>query len=116
MRNILKNSFGILIFAIALLLAACEPAKPTELKPEGLVSVEKMADVVCALHLSDAMIMHNNMNIKENKPQQLKFNVFIDNGVTREDYYKSLDYYCHHMEDLQVIYQLALEKLNSLKK
>jgi hypothetical protein len=107
------------IFSGAILLffgiVSCEPQTETVKAPDNLLSEEKMADVVAALHLSDAMIIQNNMSIAEKK-KDLKFNVFKENNVKREDYYNSMKYYCQSPDQLKIIYQLAMDKLNAMKK
>ncbi len=112
MKNFLITTSLFLLFIFTF---GCAPEKEKIPAPENLLNEEKMADLVAALHLSDAMINQNNMNIT-NEKKELKFNVFKENNVEREDYYISMKYYCQNPEQLKAIYQLAMEKLNKMKK
>jgi hypothetical protein len=102
------------ILPLFIFLVSCSEEQPERI-PSDILAPEKMSDIFVSLNISEALINHNNGLSPENK-KELKFNVFKENGVSREDYLKSMEFYSTHPKTLKSIYEKTVEKLNLMKE
>ncbi|MBC7865270.1 MAG: DUF4296 domain-containing protein [Bacteroidia bacterium] len=121
----MRNFFSFLL--IVSLAFSCSPEEDQNI-PAGVLSEEKMTDVLVSLNISESLINHYTIDHKKLPDSlqkkiinpapvpELKFNVFKENGVKREDYLKSMEYYSQHPAQLKKIYEKVMEKLNLMKQ
>ena len=104
MRNaLLQISF---LLAITLALLSCGRT------PNGVLSVNEMADLIVDLQLADAYIDSHSMEYESDSSMLvMKQSIFKKHGITQEDYDSSLVWYAHNMEDYNKAYDKAVNKL-----
>lgn len=91
-----------------LLLAACDRT------PRGVMSVNKMADLIADLQIADAYIeSHIGEFESDSSKQVIKQSVFKKHGITQQDYDSSLVWYAHNMEDYTKAHDKAVGKLKA---
>lgn len=85
--------------------------------PENILIPSKMTDVLVDVNILEASIGLN--LIKENdtisKDTNLFYNVFENNRITKKQYDESMNYYMHHPELLNEIYDSVLVRLDAEK-
>lgn len=87
-------------------LASCDRT------PRGVMSVNKMSDLIVDLQLADAYIeTHINEFQGDSIKQVVKQSVFKKHGITQQDYDSSLVWYAHNMEEYTKAYDKAIGKL-----
>ena len=106
----MRHFLPIVIF---LILFSCSEKK-TE-TPEHIIGKEKMTQLLTDLCLMEGAINVANMNPAHTKMQAIKFNLYKQHNVTREQFDSSLMYYCRHMEEFREIQANVLEQLNRKK-
>ena len=80
--------------------------------PSGVMSVNKMADLIADLQLADAYIdSHISEFNSDSSKQVIKQSVFKKHGITQQDYDSSLVWYAHNMEDYIKAHDKAIGKL-----
>ena len=106
----------VILFVCLLLVISCAENPQEEQKPIDLLSKEKMARV-----LTDISLMEAAANIQPQQKQYtvadtvLKFNIYKQHSITREQYEASLNYYSAHTNEFKEIYATVLEILNKQK-
>ena len=104
MRNALLQISSLL--AITLALLSCGRT------PDGVLSVNEMADLIVDLQLADAYIDSHSMDYESDSSMLvMKQSIFKKHGITQEDYDSSLVWYAHNMEDYNKAYDKAVNKL-----
>lgn len=104
MRNILLHISLLLIIVLSLL--SCGRT------PRGVMSVNKMADLIVDLQLAEAYIdNHISEYTSDSSKLVLKQSVFKKHGITQQDYDSSLVWYSHNMEDYIKAHDKAIGKL-----
>ena len=83
--------------------------------PADVLSIDRMAEVVAHIHLSEAVLMHENLKPIEQK-KQITVDVLGELHTTEKIYQNSLRYYSMHPDQLKRIHELALEKLNHMRR
>lgn len=82
--------------------------------PRGVMSVNKMADVIVDLQLADAYIESHSRDFDTDSSKLvLKQSVFRKHGISQQDYDSSLVWYAHNMEDYYRAYDKAVNKLKN---
>ena len=80
--------------------------------PHGVMSVNKMADLIVDLQLAEAYIdSHIGEYTSDSSKLVLKQSVFKKHGITQQDYDSSLVWYSHNMEDYIKAHDKAIGKL-----
>jgi ubiquinone biosynthesis protein Coq4 len=102
-----------LLSAICLLWACSTDDK----KPEGIYSIEKMADVMQDTYLLEAKIQELRLRSDSAKVvyNRMIGQLYEKHGVTDSLYEKSYGYYINEPEDLYKIYEIIADSL-SLKE
>ena len=104
MRHATLHISTLLLLVLALL--ACDRT------PRGVLSVNKMADLIVDLKLAEAYIeAHNRDFDSDSSKQVIKQSIFKKHGITQQDYDSSLVWYAHNMEDYTKAYDKAVGKL-----
>jgi len=95
-----------LLLTIVMALVSCDRT------PSGVMSVNKMADLIADLQLADAYIdSHISEFNSDSSKQVIKQSVFKKHGITQQDYDSSLVWYAHNMEDYIKAHDKAIGKL-----
>ena len=95
-----------LLLTIVLSLLSCGRT------PRGVLSVNKMADLIVDLQLAEAYIdSHIGEYTSDSSKLVLKQSVFKKHGITQQDYDSSLVWYSHNMEDYIKAHDKAIGKL-----
>jgi hypothetical protein len=110
-----KFNFILITVIGAFIFLSCSDKEEKKETPSQILGIAKMADVVVALNISEALIMQNSQPLVKNK-LDLSFNVFKENNVNRADFFKSMEYYSKNPELLKKIYESALDKLAQIKQ
>lgn len=98
---------SILLFLVLSLLACGRT-------PRGVMSVNKMADVIVDLQLADAYIESHSQDFDSDSSKLvLKQSVFRKHGISQQDYDSSLVWFAHNMEDYYRAYDKAVKKLQN---
>lgn len=87
-----------------------EPAMPAD-----VLGVDQMAEVVAHIHLSEAVLLHENLKPAEQR-KQITIDVLGELNTTEKIYQNSLRYYSMHPDQLKRIHELALGKLNRMRR
>ena len=80
--------------------------------PNGVMSVNEMADLIADLQLAEAYIdSHSGDFESDSSKLVIKQSVFKKHGITQQDYDSSMVWYAHNMEDYAKAYDKAVGKL-----
>ena len=74
-----------------------------------------MAAIICDLTLMESELNIRSMQAPQKVDEQYKFNVFRQYNVSSAQYDSSLMYYSNHPAEFKKVYELVLEKLNSMQ-
>lgn len=106
MRHLTLHISTLLLLVLA--LVACDRT------PNGVMSVNKMADLIVDLQLAEAYIdSHGREFDTDSSRLVIKQSVFKKHGITQQDYDSSLVWYAHNMEDYTRAYDKAVTKLKN---
>ena len=95
-----------LLLTIVLSLLSCDRT------PNGVMSVNKMADLIADLQLADAYIENHISDFNSDSSKLvIKQSVFKKHGITQQEYDSSLVWYAHNMEDYIKAHDKAVGKL-----
>ena len=95
-----------LLLLLVLSLLACDRT------PSGVMSMNKMADLIVDLQLAEAYIENHSGEFDTDSSKQVfKQSVFKKHGITQQDYDSSLVWYAHNMEYYTKAYEKAVNKL-----
>ena len=96
------------LLLLVLALVACDRT------PGGVMSVNKMADLIVDLQLAEAYIdSHGREFDTDSSRLVIKQSVFKKHGITQQEYDSSLVWYAHNMEDYTRAYDKAVTKLKN---
>ncbi|MDE6556001.1 MAG: DUF4296 domain-containing protein [Duncaniella sp.] len=103
MRKILSISTIFLFFC---LLIGCGKT------PSGILSVNKMAQVMADVHTAEAVIDGNSRTYQTDSAKRaLMQSIFIKHGVTSEQVDTSFYWYGNHLEEYMKVYDLTIQTL-----
>ena len=92
MRHTLSHILLLIVLATSLL--ACDKT------PGGVMSKNKMADLIVDLQLAESYIESHAQEFPNDSSRMvIKQSIFKKHGITQEDYDSSLVWYAHNMED-----------------
>lgn len=95
-----------LLLVIGLAMASCDRT------PGGVMSVNKMADLIVDLQLAEAYIDSHSADFENDSSKLvIKQSIFKKHGITQQDYDSSLVWYAHNMEEYNKAYDKAALKL-----
>jgi len=103
----------IILISLCFVLINCSEKK-TE-KPDAVIGKEKMILMLTDLCLMEGAINVANINPASHKTLALKFNLYKQHNVTRQQFDSSLIYYCRHLDDFREIQAKVLEEINKKK-
>ena len=93
---------GLLLLALLILAAGCDPGVPAE---PGLTD-SLMVEVLIGVHLADARAAHTG------EPRDsLRAAALAEFATDTVAFERALDYYAHHPEAYQPLYERALDRL-----
>lgn len=99
---------------ILLLLAIVTAFISCDRTPGGVMSVNKMSDLIVDLQLADAYIeTHINDFQDDSSKMVIKQSVFKKHGISQQDYDSSMVWYAHNMEEYTKAYDKAIGKLKA---
>jgi len=102
-----------LFLAIILLsLIACKPDRP-----EGVLSEEKMIDVLVDMHLAEGVMSVSRVRQQFHyQPARVFYDsIFNHQNITREQFNQSVHYYSKDVNQYDKIYDEVLERLNKME-
>lgn len=104
MRHSLSHILLLIVLATSLL--SCDKT------PGGVMSKNKMADLIVDLQLAESYIESHAQDFPNDSSRMvIKQSIFKKHGITQEDYDSSLVWYAHNMEDYIKAYDKAVGKL-----
>lgn len=99
----------LLLFPLLLLLMATFSCKPR--RPLGILSAEKMEDIMVDYHLAQGMAEGSD---DRDRARYLYIQaVFSKHGVTEAEFDSSLVYYCGRSEQMKKIYERVVERVHT---
>jgi hypothetical protein len=105
-----------LLLLLFLGLAACNSGNTengkTDAPPADLIPRETMVKVLKDVHLLEATLAARKTAVGITDPVG-DFDVFKKNGVTREQYDRSIGWYSKHLEEFKEIYNTVFDELKS---
>lgn len=104
----------VLVFICLITAVSCNDEKAL---PEGILPVDKMAEVMVDANLLEASLAQNvNTGIKvDTTTSKIDFEIFKKHNITQEQFQKSFDYYTEHLDSLDKIYELVLIELSKMQ-
>ena len=99
----------VLHILILLLFSGCT------MRPFGVLSQDKMVDVLLDVHIVEAAIQTLDSNSKRIEKQEYYNEMFAKHGITKEQFDKSLDWYSHHPNRFVEIYEEVKVRAEDLK-
>lgn len=118
--KILRLSKIFLLLSLSFCIFSCGDSKSIDEKnkPENLISVEKMIDIIVDVQLVEASLIK-----KRGKNEDTDFyskyfyeNIFKKFNITKDQYDLSLEYYKNNIEVFEKIYQKVSDSLLIIKK
>ena len=103
-----------LMFMLLLLFASCENRYP---KPKGMLSEDKMVDILVDVHLTEAILLNESSYGANADSLTPYFNarLFHKHQVSRETFERSLSYYTHHPEEMNSMYEKVFNRISPLQ-
>lgn len=109
----MRKTFALLL--LFLISLGCSKEKKI---PEGVLPKEKMIEVMVDFQVVEAAILQ-----QQNHLQDVKFytNYYYDsvlkkNGISRQEFKRSIDWYKNNMEELDKMYGEVLTRLSKLQE
>ncbi len=84
------------------------------MRPSGIMSDTKMENLIFDLTVGDAVLQTHNINSQEQKKEYYDF-IYSKNGVTKEQFEKSLEWYAYKPKKLELIYTNVKSRIDTLK-
>lgn len=81
------------------------------MKPLGVISEKTMENIFYDLTITDAVVDTYGNRITDEEKQRLFDDVFEKNGVSREKFDRSLDWYAHHPKRLEFVYEQVKKRV-----
>lgn len=97
------------------LFSCCTPKAEKSTGTQNILSVDKTAEIMAHIHLHEAVLQHNNTLTPEKKIIA-PTDIFKELNSSREDYENSVRFYSQNPTELKQIHELAMEKINKMKK
>jgi len=114
-RIVTPSFFFQAILALILFLFISCSQKKLESKPSGLLSKDKMTDVLVDIHLAEGAA--DNRKLKSGQIDLMMTTrykeLFQKHEITYEEFKVSYDYYMNHAEELAEIYTEVVNKLTT---
>ena len=109
------SGFAAFILLLSFMFCSCKERKVEV--PPGILSKDKMIDVLVDVHLAEAAPMNHGITTKElNGIMVGKYDdVMKKHTITFEQFKKSFDYYLQHPDQLDEIYQEVVNRLTALE-
>jgi len=101
-------------YAVIFLVGMFSCSEESVQAPSDILPQSKIEDVLVSMNLSNSLINFNNVSKPVDK-RDITFNVFAENNVKREDYYKAMEWYSSHPEKMKEVYEHVMEKLTLMK-
>lgn len=86
------------------------------LRPWGVLSQDKMVDILLDVHMVEAAIKTIDPNIKRIEKQEYYNRVFVNHGTTKEQFDKSIDWYSRKPDLLAIIYDEVKSEAEQLQE
>ncbi len=115
---------NICLFFVALLLFACNAKKEsTPVNRETILNHEQMKNVLTDIYLIEAALVNSIQDttlLKQNTTHYYNY-LYKKHSISRQQFLKSMEYYCFHTKELSQIYievinQLAARQSTPLKE
>ena len=107
----------VLIFCISVIAFACTGTDAESAPPADLLDKNSMAEVMTDLSLAEAVInIKTIQNPAFNSDSLVKFNIFKQHSITRQQYESSIKYYSAHPAEFKEVYDMVLKKIEGIKK
>jgi hypothetical protein len=104
----------LIIFSGFLFLLSCK--EEATYVPKGTMDKDKFIEVIKDKSLAEAALNVNAKNAEGGKMDSVyNFNVYKDNGITRNEYDSTVKYYSSRPKEFKEILEKVVEKLNEEK-
>jgi hypothetical protein len=118
--KILRLSKIFLLLSLSFCIFSCGDSKSIDEKnkPENLISVEKMIDIIVDVQLVEASLIKKRGKNEDTDFYSNNFyeNIFKKFNITKDQYDLSLEYYKNNIEVFEKIYQKVSDSLLIIKK
>lgn len=118
--KILRLSKIFLLLSLSFCIFSCGDSKSIDEKnkPENLISVEKMIDIIVDVQLVEASLIKKRGKNEDTDFYSNNFyeNIFKKFNITKDQYDLSLEYYKNNIEVFEMIYQKVSDSLLIIKK
>ena len=104
-----------LILPLLLLVAACVPDQIVE-KPNNLIKEEQFVEVLCDIHLADAVLSNQRLhdkNLTDTSASYYNY-IYIKHSITRYQFNQSLKYYSADPENFDKMYRDVVSRMEKL--
>jgi len=112
----MKKSLLFLLLILICFIPACNK-KQLQKKPDNLIHITKMTDIVSDILLIESMI--NLAPADSNKIEMMNryYNdIFTHYNITKEQFQKSIDYYMSNENDVEKIFDAVKIELKNIEK
>jgi hypothetical protein len=101
-----KQNIAAILFAASTLLSSCGGAAPD-------IPEDKCAEIIFQMHKADAIILIKGFNDKSLNNDSLSYynEVFAKEGITRQQFIETIDWYVRHPEKYKSLYDLVIKKV-----
>lgn len=99
------------IYALLFIIATNSFYSCKEKPSADMIPASKMASILEEIHLADAMLSHERININDSLVYQYYQYIYEKNNFTKEQFENSLKYYARNPKQLRKIYQKVNENL-----
>ncbi|MEO6167749.1 MAG: DUF4296 domain-containing protein [Chitinophagales bacterium] len=115
MRSAFSGYLNIVYASIIFVFISCRPGE--EKAPSGILPKDKMIAVLFDIHVAESSVNSRGMtNIQLNQLVSLKYeDVMKKNGTTYAIFKDSFDYYLHHPDQFEEIYQEIVNQLTAME-
>lgn len=115
MHAAFSRFLGIVGACTLLLFTSCSPQ--SEKIPDGILSKDKMIAVLFDIHVAESSVNSRGMtNIQLNQLVSVKYeDIMKKHGTTYAIFKESFDYYLHHPDQFEEVYQEIVNQLTAME-
>lgn len=120
MKSLLAKAFkaidsSIFLFVFFLVIISSCGRNNQQNTPDGLIGEEKMMHLLIEFHKADAYVALKFDTSQKFNSEQIKQAILTKQGVTQEQFKKTVDYYSHNTLKLDSMYDKILSKLSEMR-
>ncbi|WP_157447097.1 DUF4296 domain-containing protein [Cytophaga aurantiaca] len=107
------NYFKLIILLGFTVLFSCSSETELDVKPDDLISEEKMIDVLIDVHITESALSLQNFNRDSSMKlfAYYKEDLFKEHKITEKQFQNSYDYYAKHSKEFDHMYEIVIDSL-----